>query len=189
MPVSAGGRRFNPWSGKIPHAMGHLKPIHHNWADVLQLLKLITLEPVLCRSWCTTTREKSKHQWRPSAARNKQTFRGKKIIRLQTYPVTQSGLAAATPLQLDQHQDPLVGLEGESAILGWSRGVEKTEAEDRTGRDNKESIAHSLGQVPWYKLKGDSMCVHSGVIITLLSISGKELYLHTPPIISINKGW
>ena len=39
-PVSVGGRRFDPWSGKIPYAVGHLKPMHHNYqTHVLQLLK------------------------------------------------------------------------------------------------------------------------------------------------------
>ena len=33
LPANAGGYRFDPWSGKIPHAEEHTKPVYHNyWA-------------------------------------------------------------------------------------------------------------------------------------------------------------
>ena len=30
-PANTGGRGFHPWSGKIPHAVGQLKPLRHNY--------------------------------------------------------------------------------------------------------------------------------------------------------------
>ena len=133
--------------------------MHHNYrTHVLQLLKpnhprarALQEEPP---QWEARAPQESSPRWpqlEKSPSTNKDPAQpeinkhlgGEK--RLQIYPVTQSGLDTDTPLQLDKHQEPLVGFEGESAILGWRRGVEKTEAEARIGRDNKESVSHSLG--------------------------------------------
>ena len=74
---------FDPWSGRIPHAMVQLSPVHHNyWAFVLQPLKPMCREPVLHKREVTALRssgtatKSSPHllqlekthaqQWRPS---------------------------------------------------------------------------------------------------------------------------
>ena len=43
------------------------------------------------------------------------------------------------------HQGPSADLENERDILGWGRGVEKTEAEDGRGREDKESLSSHFG--------------------------------------------
>ena len=75
--------RFDPWSGKNPHAMGATKPMHHSYwacalepgnhnyeAHVLQLLK-----PVHPRSCAQQQEEKAQWeahtlQWRVATARH-----------------------------------------------------------------------------------------------------------------------
>ena len=81
------GYGFNPWSGKIPHAMEQLSPCattteptcSNFWSLCSSSLCSATREATTTRSLCTTTREqplftpsskKPTHQWRPSIARN-----------------------------------------------------------------------------------------------------------------------
>ena len=53
------GHRFDPWSGKIPHAPGWLSPC------------TMTAEPELWGLWAAPT-EASTQLWRPGRAKNKQ---------------------------------------------------------------------------------------------------------------------
>ena len=47
-PSANAGHRFNPWSGKIPHAMEQLSPCATTTEPTSLLLKPARLEPVLC---------------------------------------------------------------------------------------------------------------------------------------------
>ena len=68
-PVNAGGRGFDPWSGKIPHVSEQLSPHTPTAEPEPQSPCCVTREAASMRSQCTTTREGFKSQQRPSTAK------------------------------------------------------------------------------------------------------------------------
>ena len=62
-------RRFDPWSGRIPHAAEQLNPCPTTIEPVLLSPCSATGEAAAMRSPRTTTREKPAQQWRPRTAK------------------------------------------------------------------------------------------------------------------------